>query len=72
MTRMSQQTAQEPVADVTRSRDGAPVVRRPGHHAVVDDIWLNEVCNLDEPKPVKAAHPEWNMGLDEVQQTVAP
>ena len=35
-----------------------------------NDIWLNEgFATWMSPKPVKAAHPEWNMGLDEVQQT---
>ncbi len=35
-----------------------------------NDIWLNEgFATWMSPKPVKAAHPEWNVALDEVQQT---
>src|SRR5258707_15596306 len=35
-----------------------------------DDIWLNEgFATWMSPKPVKAAHPVWNVALDEVQQT---
>jgi aminopeptidase N/puromycin-sensitive aminopeptidase len=35
-----------------------------------NDIWLNEgFATWMSPKPVKAAHAEWNVGLDEVQQS---
>src|SRR3954470_3100957 len=35
-----------------------------------NDIWLNEgFATWMSPKPVKAVHPEWNVCLDEVQQS---
>jgi len=62
--------AKQGVAETIAHEMAPPMVRRPGHDGLVDDIWLNEgFATWMTPHPIESWKPDWMESQEVVENT---